>query len=101
MKKALIISSVLLRRGYEEQMEYYKTMMERAEKSLPIADIRSVESQDESIAIYHAAPYRLEQMRTDVDAALKQLHRKHKHTIVSRDTFLNECKMFNKWLKAE
>ena len=88
-------------RGYEEQMEYYKTMMERAEKSLPIADIRSVESQDESIAIYHAAPYRLEQMKTDVDAALKQLYRKHKHTIVSRDTFLNECKMFKKWLKAE
>lgn len=88
-------------RGYEEQMEYYKAMMERAEKTLPIADIRSVESQDESIAIYHAAPYRLEQMKTDVDAALKQLYRKHKHTIVSRDTFLNECKMFKKWLKAE
>jgi hypothetical protein len=88
-------------RGYEEQMEYYKAMMERAEKTLPIADIRSVESQDESIAIYHAAPYRLEQMKTDVDAALKQLYRKHKHTIVSRDTFLNECKKFKKWLKAE
>ena len=88
-------------RGYEEQMEYYKAMMERAEKSLPIADIHSVESQDESIAIYHAAPYRLEQMKTDVDAALKQLYRKHKHTIVSRDTFLNECKMFKKWMKAE
>lgn len=42
-------------------------------------------------------------MKTDVDAALKQLYRKHKHkhTIVSRDTFLDECKMFKKWLKAE
>ena len=88
-------------RGYEEQMEYYKRMMERAEKKLPISDIHSVESQDESIAIYHAAPYRLEQMKTDVDAALKQLYRKHKHTIVSRDTFLNECKMFKKWLKSK
>lgn len=88
-------------RGNEEQIAYYKTMMERAEKKLPISDIHSVESQDESIAIYHAAPYRLEQMKTDVDAALKQLYRKHKHTIVSRDTFLNECKMFKKWMKAE
>jgi hypothetical protein len=44
-------------RGYEEQIAYYKAMMERAEKSLPIADIHSVESQDESIAIYHAAPH--------------------------------------------
>lgn len=88
-------------RGYEEQMEYYKAMMDRAEKKLPIADIRSVESQDESFAIYHAAPYRLEQMKTDVDAALKQLYRKHKHTIVSRDTFLQECKMFKKWMKSK
>lgn len=88
-------------RGYEEQIAYYKAMMERAEKSLPIVDIRSVESQDESIAIYHAAPYRLEQMKTDVDAALKQLYRKHKHTIVSRDTFLQECEALRSWLMSE
>ena len=88
-------------RGYEEQTEYYKAMMERAEKSLPIADIHSVESQDESIAIYHAAPYRLEQMKTDVDAALQQLYRKHKHTIVSRDTFLRECTALSYWLMPE
>jgi hypothetical protein len=88
-------------RGYEEQIAYYKTMMERAEKTLPIANIRSVESQDESIAIYHAAPYRLEQMKTDVDAALQQLYRKHKHTIVSRDTFLRECTALSYWLMPE
>lgn len=88
-------------RGYEEQIAHYKTMMERAEKTLPIANIRSVESQDESIAIYHAAPYRLEQMKTDVDAALQQLYRKHKHTIVSRDTFLRECTALSYWLMPE
>ena len=88
-------------RGYEEQVEYYKAMMERAEKTLPIADIHSVESQDESIAIYHATPYRLEQMKTDVDAALQQLYRKHKHTIVSRDTFLRECTALSYWLMPE
>lgn len=88
-------------RGYEEQTDYYKAMIERAEKILPIANIRSVESQDESIAIYHAAPYRLEQMKTDVDAALQQLYRKHKHTIVSRDTFLRECTALSYWLMPE
>ena len=88
-------------RGYEEQTDYYKAMIERAEKTLPIANIRSVESQDESIAIYHAAPYRLEQMKTDVDAALQQLYRKHKHTIVSRDTFLRECTALSYWLMPE
>lgn len=88
-------------RGYEEQVEYYKAMMERAEKSLPIADIHSVESQDESIAIYHAAPYRLSLMNaTSVNTTLKQLYRDHKHTIVSRDTFLQECKILRNWLKS-
>ena len=76
--------------------------MERAEKSLPIADIHSVESQDESIAIYHAAPYRLtlEDMAA-VNTTLQQLYTNHKHTIVSRDTFLRECKTLQHWLKSE
>ena len=88
-------------RGYEEQMEYYKAMMERAEKSLPIADIHSVESQDESIAIYHAAPYRLSLMNaTSVNTTLQQLYSKYKHTVVSRETFLKECKTLRKWLKS-
>lgn len=87
-------------RGYEEQIAYYKTMMERAEKSLPIADIHSVESQDESIAIYHAAPYRLSLMKaTSVNATLQQLYRTHKHAVVSRDMFLQECKTLQRWLK--
>ena len=89
-------------RGYEEQMEYYKTMMERAGKYLPIADIHSVESQDESIAIYHAAPYRLTlENTTIVNATLQQLYRKYKHTVVSRDTFLQECKTLQDWLKSK
>lgn len=47
-------------------------MMERAEKKLPISDIHSVESQDESIAIYHAAPYRLSLMdMATVNTALR------------------------------
>ena len=85
-----------------EQMEYYKAMMERAEKSLPIADIHSVESQDESIAIYHAAPYRLSLMKaTSVNATLQQLYSKYKHTVVSRDMFLKECKTLQDWLKSK
>ncbi len=44
--------------GYGE--DYYKFAMERVEKQLPIAAVHSVESQDESIAIYNAAPYRLD-----------------------------------------
>ena len=89
-------------RGYEEQMEYYKAMMERAEKKLPIANIHSVESQDESIAIYPAAPYRLTLMKaTSVNTALQQLYSKYKHTVVSRDTFLKECKTLQDWLKFE
>ena len=89
-------------RGYEEQIEYYKTMMERAKKSLPIADIHSVESQDESIAIYHAAPYRLTlEVTTSVNTALQQLYHNHKHTIVSREVFLQECKALQDWLKSE
>jgi DNA-binding LytR/AlgR family response regulator len=75
-------------------------MMERAEKSLPIADIHSVESQDESIAIYHAAPYRLSLMKaTSVNATLQQLYRTHKHAVVSRDMFLQECKTLQRWLE--
>ena len=89
-------------RGYEEQVEYYKAMMERAEKALPIADIHSVESQDESIAIYHAAPYRLSLMKaTSVNTALQQLYSKYKHTVVSRDMFLKECKTLQDWLKSK
>ena len=89
-------------RGYEEQMEYYQAMMERAEKTLPIADIHSVESQDESIAIYHAAPYRLTlEDSTSVNTILQQLYSKYKHTVVSRDTFLQECNTFQDWLKSE
>ena len=77
-------------------------MMERAEKKLPISDIHSVESQDESIAIYHAAPYRLSLMKaTSVNATLQQLYRTHKHAVVSRDTFLKECKMLQNWLKSK
>ena len=89
-------------RGYEEQVEYYKAMMERAEKKLPISDIRSLESQDESIAIYHAAPYRLtlEDMAT-VSTALRQLYSKYKHTIVSRDIFLQECETLRFWLMSK
>ena len=89
-------------RGYEEQLEYYKATMEMAEKHLPIADIHSLESQDESIAIYHAAPYRLtlEDMAA-VNTTLQQLYRKYKHTVVSRDTFLQECKTLQHWLQSE
>ena len=89
-------------RGYEEQIEYYKAMMERAEKSLPIADIHSVESQDESIAIYHAAPYRLTlEGSTSAGTTLQQLYSKYKHTVVNRDTFLQECKTLQNWLMSE
>jgi len=89
-------------RGYEEQLEYYKATMEMAEKHLPLADIHSLESQDESIAIYHAAPYRLtlEDMAA-VNTTLQQLYRKYKHTVVSRDTFLQECKTLQHWLQSE
>ncbi len=86
-------------RGYEEQLEYYKAMMERAEKTLPIADIHSVESQDESIAIYHAAPYRLaSEDASTVNTTLQQLYSKYKHTVVSREVFLQECKALQDWL---
>lgn len=89
-------------RGYEEQIEYYKAMMERAEKKLPISDIHSVESQDESIAIYHAAPYRLSLMKAaSVNTALQQLYSKYKYTVVSRDMFLQECKALQHWLKSK
>ena len=77
-------------------------MMERAEKTLPIADIHSVESQDESIAIYHAAPYRLSLMNaTSVNSTLQQLYSKYKHTVVSRDMFLQECETLRFWLMSK
>ena len=89
-------------RGYKEQIEYYKATMERAGKSLPIADIRSFESQDESIAIYHTAPYRLTLMDSaSVNTALRQLYSKYKHTMVSRENFLRECKTLRDWLMSE
>ena len=77
-------------------------MMERAEKKLPISDIHSVETQDESIAIYHAAPYRLTlENTTTVNTTLQQLYSKYKHTVVSRDIFLQECKTLQDWLKSK
>lgn len=80
------------KRGYKEQMSYYKYTMKLAEKRLPIADIRSVELQDASIAIYNTAPYRLEKSNyAKVDDLLQQLYQKHKNTVVSREVFLREC----------
>ncbi len=89
-------------RGYKEQLDYYKAMMERAEKTLPIADIHSVESQDESIAIYHAAPYRLaSEDASTVNTTLQQLYSKYKHTVVSREVFLQECQALQFWLTSK
>ena len=89
-------------RGYKEQMSYYKYAMKLAEKRLPVADIRSVESQDESIAIYNTAPYRLEKSgNSKVDALLLQLYRDHKHTVVSREVFLRECGALKRWLSGK
>ena len=89
-------------RGYQEQMSYYKNVMKLAKKRLSIADIRSVESQDESIAIYHSAPYRLEKSsNAKVDALLLQLYRNHKHTVVTRKVFLRECGALKQWLKEK
>lgn len=89
-------------RGYEEQMGYYTAMKDRAAQSLPIADIRSVESQDESIAIYHTAPLLLEQMK-DVDVAdlLIRLYKEEKRKKVTRDIFAQKCKPLQAWLNAE
>ena len=39
-------------RGYDEQMVYFQTVSGQATEHLPIADIRNVEGQDASIAIY-------------------------------------------------
>jgi hypothetical protein len=89
-------------RGYREQMKYYKYVMKLTEKRLPIADIRSVESQDESIAIYHSAPFRLEKSsNAKVDDLLIQLYHNHKHTIVNREVFLRECKALKGWLRGK
>ena len=86
-------------RGYKEQMSYYKYAMKLVEKRLPIADIHNVESQDESIAIYYTAPYRLEKSgNAKVDALLQQLYHNHKHTVVTRKVFLLECKALKGWL---
>ena len=89
-------------RGYREQMNYYKNVMKLAEKRLPIADIRSVELQDASIAIYNTAPYRLEKSgHAKVDDLLLQLYRNHKHTMVSREVFLRECGALKSWLRGK
>ena len=89
-------------RGYQEQMKYYQYAMKLAEKRLPIADIHSVESQDESIAIYNAAPYRLEKSgNAKVNDLLLQLYRDHKYTIVSREVFLRECGALKRWLRRK
>ena len=89
-------------RGYKEQMKYYKYVMKLAGKRLPIAEIHSVESQDESIAIYNSAPYRLEKSgNSKVDALLLQLYRDHKHTVVSREVFLRECGALKRWLSGK
>ncbi len=85
--------------GYEEQMEYYKMMIEQATEQLPIAEIHSLEDMNKSIAIYHAAPYNLEQMESkEVYAILRQLYRKHKNTLVKRKTFEQECGVLIDWL---
>ena len=89
-------------RGYKEQMNYYKYAMKMAEKRLPIADIHDVEPQDESIAIYYTAPYRLEKSgNAKVEALLRQLYRNHKHTMVTRKIFLEDCKALKIWLKGK
>ncbi len=89
-------------RGYKEQMSYYKYAMKLAEKRLPVADIRSVEPQDASIAIYNTAPYRLEKSNNaKVDDLLLQLYLNHKHSIVSRKVFLRECGALKGWLRGK
>ena len=89
-------------RGYKEQMSYYKYAMKLAEKRLPVADIRSVEPQDASIAIYNTAPYRLEKSgHAKVDELLQQLYQKHKNTVVSREVFLRECGALKGWLRGK
>ncbi len=89
-------------RGYKEQMSYYKYAMKLAEKRLPVADIRSVEPQDASIAIYNTAPYRLEKSgHAKVDELLQQLYQKHKNTVVSREVFLQECRALKGWLRGK
>ena len=88
-------------RGYKEQMNHNKYAMKLAEKRLPVADIRSVEPQDASIAIYNTAPYRLEKSgHAKVDDLLQQLYQKHKNTVVSREVFLRECGALKSWLRG-
>ena len=68
----------------------------------PTADIHNVESQDESIAIYYTAPYRLEKSgNAKVNALLRQLYHNHKHTVVTRKVFLRECKALKGWLEGK
>ena len=89
-------------RGYKEQVKYYKYVMKLAEKRLPIAEIHSVESQDESIAIYNSVPYRLEKSGNEkVNDLLLQLYRDHKCTMVSREVFLRECGALKGWLRGK
>ena len=88
--------------GYKEQVSYYKYAIKLVEKRLPIADIHNVESQDESIAIYYTAPYRLEKSgNAKVNALLQQLYHNHKHTVMTRKVFLEECKALKGWLKGK
>lgn len=83
------------RRGYEEQMDYYQTMMQRATERLPIADIHRLDTMDETIAIYHTAPYTFEQLDSaKACAALRKFYRQHKNTLVRRDVFEQECGIF-------
>ncbi len=89
-------------RGYDEQMEYYQTVSDNATEHLPIADIRNVEGQDASIAIYHTAPLRLEKTQgVDAPSLLKKLYQNRKGTLVSRELFLQECGNLREWLYGE
>jgi hypothetical protein len=90
------------KRGYNEQMKYYKYVMKLAGQRLPVVDIHSVESQDESIAIYNTAPYRLEKTyNAKINDLLLQLYHNHKHTIVTRKVFLRECRSLKGWLRRK
>ena len=88
--------------GYDEQMEYYQTVSDNATEHLPIADIRNVEGQDASIAIYHTAPLRLEKTEGfDAPSLLKKLYQHRKGSLVSREVFLQECGDLREWLYGE
>lgn len=88
--------------GYDEQMEYYQTVSDNATEHLPIANIRNVEGQDASIAIYHTAPLRLEKTQgLDAPTLLKKLYQHRKGSLVSREVFLQECGDLREWLYGE